>query len=300
MISRFFLFIILILYTIGNSMDLKIKHILPDENDIQGWTIDGSDKIYGPDNLYEYINGGAELFLSYGLREMVTRLYTCPDQPEIIVDVFDMGTSQNAYGVFSYSRETEDTTFGQGSQYAPGLLLFWKNHYYVSILFTPQTEAAKETAFWIARHIESAIPEEGQLPEIIKLLPQQNLLWETIRYFRHHVWLNSYHFVSNENILLIDENTETVLAKYQKDEHRLLLLLIEYPNAVIATDARKNFTANYSTELIISPVFQLDDQWYGYQQLKNFLFIVFNSRNQEQVEFYINDVIKNIEKHHNF
>lgn len=295
MTSRLFLLTILIICTRGNSMNLKINDILPDENIIHGWTIDGSDKIYGPDNLYEYINGGAELFLSYGFRQMITRIYTADHQPEIIVDIFDMGASKNAYGVFSYSRESEDSTFGQGSQYSPGLLLFWKDRYYVSILFTPETPGAKETAFRIARYIESSIPEKGQLPEIIKLLPQENLLKETIRYFHHFIWLNSYQFVSNENILLIDENTEAVLTKYKEEGERHVLLLVKYPDADLVATARQNFVAKYSSSPLTASVFQQKNGWTGYRQIRNYLAVIFNATEQELIESYFNKIQANIE-----
>ncbi|MBD3290971.1 hypothetical protein GF337_19345 [candidate division KSB1 bacterium] len=291
--------LIIIITSMGYSMTDEITDILPEENIIQGWEIYGSDKVYGPDNLYEYINGGAELFLSYGFRQMVTRIYTAPDQPEIILDVFDMGKSKNAYGVFSYSRESEDSTFGQGSQYSPGLLIFWKDRYYVSILFTPETPAAKKTAFSIARHIESAIPEEGQLPEIISLLPQENLRQETIRYFHHHIWLNSYQFISNENILLIDENTEASLAKYDENGHRLVLLLIEYSDADLAATARNNFVEKYSSKPLTASIFKEEDQWSGYRQIKNYFAVIFNAAEKESTESYFNKIQTNIEKFQN-
>ena len=96
------------------------------------------------DNLYDYINGGAELYLSYGFNKVINRTYLRPEQPDIVVDLFDMGTSQNAYGVFSHSMETVDAAYGQGSQYSEGLLLFWKDRYYVSIMSYPETTESKK------------------------------------------------------------------------------------------------------------------------------------------------------------
>ena len=106
--------------------------LLPDN--IEGWKVATNDQIYNSKNLYDYIDGGAELYLSYGFRRVISRRYSKIEQPDIIVDLFDMRTSQNAFGVFSHARETVDNTFGQGSQYTEGLLLFWKDYYYISIL----------------------------------------------------------------------------------------------------------------------------------------------------------------------
>jgi len=127
--------------------------LLPDN--VEGWNISEKDNIYDRHNLYNYIDGGAELYLSYGFEKVINRIYTAPGQPDILLDLFDIGTSQDAYGVFSHSRETEDETFGQGSQYTAGLLLFWKDHYFVSILAHPETEASKKAIFRLARQFIS-------------------------------------------------------------------------------------------------------------------------------------------------
>jgi len=253
-ISVIFFYLITIKILVGQPMERNFTELMP--NDIKDWIIEEKDQMYGPHNLHEYINGGAELFLSYDFHQLFSRIYTSSDQPDIIIDVFDMATSQNAYGVFSYSREKEDTTFGQGSQYVPGLLLFWKDRFYVSILFTPETDKARQTAFQIAHHIESAIKSEGHLPDILTLLPEEFLVKETIRYFRHHIWLNSYHFISNENILHIDNSTEVILAKYGEGEFRQLLLLVIYPNKSDAKIAHNDFTASYLPMLLKNALFK--------------------------------------------
>ena len=128
----------------------SLMKILPDR--IEGWAIHEEDKVYGRDNLYDYIDGGAELYLSYAFQKVINRIYTAPDQPDILVDIFDMGSSRNAYGVFSHAREVEDSTFGQGSQHTSGLLLFWKDRYYISIMAIPETEASISITYIVIRN----------------------------------------------------------------------------------------------------------------------------------------------------
>ncbi|MEJ2055565.1 MAG: hypothetical protein P8X42_16740, partial [Calditrichaceae bacterium] len=255
-----------------------------------GWQILQKDQYYSPDNLYEYIYGGAELYLSYGFQKVFSRIYNKPDQPEIIVDIFDMKNSYNAFGVFAFSREKEDSSFGQGSQYVPGLLLFWKDRYYISILFSPETEESKEAAFIIARHIESSIHKNGPLPEILKLLPEDSLLTESIRYFRHYTWINSYRFISNENILNINDSTEAVMAKYDYDNNKPLLLLIQYPDKSECKTARDAFIEGYFEELAGNPIVKKEDEWVGYTIYGNVLAIVFNGKNKKEVDTLLNKV----------
>ena len=250
--------------------------LLPDT--IQGWKVAAKDQIYNRNNLYDYIDGGAELYLSYGFQNVVNRTYVKSGQPDMVVDVFDMGDSQNAYGVFSHAREEEDTTFGQGSQYAAGLLLFWKDRYYISILTIPETVESKKAIFELAGKIEKAIGKEGPLPEILTLLPQQSLVKESIRYFRHYVWLNSYYFVADQNILHINEKTKALLAKYGEKKKRYLLLLVKYSSDKDAKHAYDDFAKYYLPELSQETVVKIEDgTWTACRLEKNLLIIVLNA-----------------------
>ena len=249
---------------------------LPDE--VDGWKASQKDGIYGQDNLYDYINGGAELYLSYGFNKVINRTYLRPEQPDIVVDLFDMGTSQNAYGVFSHSMETLDDSYGQGSQYSEGLLLFWKDRYYVSIMSYPETAESKKALLALGRKIETAIRGDGPLPDILTLLPQAFLIQESVRYFRHYAWLNSHYFIADSNILNINESTEAVLAKYRDGEKTFLLLLVNYENAQAAQSAHGNFVKQYLPELTQKKVVRIEDGTWTSCQLKgNLVVIVLNA-----------------------
>jgi hypothetical protein len=249
----------------------KLRTLLPKA--IQGWKASDQYRIYDSDNLFDYINGGAELYLSYSFRQLASRTYTSSGQPDIIVDVFDMGASKNAFGVFSQSRETIDDTFGQGSQYTEGLLLFWKDRFYVSILSSPETEESKEACLALARHIDNAIPATGPLPGIIALLPEDSLSEESIRFFQHYIWLNSHYFIADENILHIDKSTDAVLAKY--GDSPSILLLVEYANADDAKTGHDSFVKYYLPDKSENNVAQIEDQtWAGCERHDTLLTIV--------------------------
>ncbi|MCK5423010.1 MAG: hypothetical protein KAJ08_12640 [Deltaproteobacteria bacterium] len=274
--ALFFLVVVLCGAICMGKVKTDFALLLPDT--IQGWKVAAKDQIYNRNNLYDYIDGGAELYLSYGFHNVVNRTYVKSGQPDMVVDVFDMGDSQNAYGVFSHAREEEDTTFGQGSQYAAGLLLFWKDRYYISILTIPETVESKKAIFELARKIEKAIGKEGPLPEMLTLLPQQSLVKESIRYFRHYVWLNSYYFVADQNILHINEKTKALLAKYGEKKKRYLLLLVKYSSDKDAKHAYDDFAKYYLPELSQETVVKIEDgTWTACRLEKNLLIIVFNA-----------------------
>ena len=226
----------------SDDRDPGLTGLLPAS--IDGWNI-LEDHLYNRENLYEYINGGAELYLSFGFQSVLSRTYFRTDQPKIIVDLFDMRESANAFGVFCHTREVVDTTFGQGSQYFPGLLTFWKDHYYVSILASPETPESKQAVENLAREIEKSIKQSGSLPELLKYLPPKNLKEESIRYFTHSAWLNSYFFIADENIFQIGQGAPAVLARYSDQG---ILLLVQYPEPTQAQEAYQAFEKYFASQ----------------------------------------------------
>jgi len=208
---------------------------------VAGWTKPGEPAFYTPETLSNYIDGGAELFLSFNFKGALSAKYTDEAENEITVDVFDMGSSFDAFGVFAHSRESIDNAFGQGSEYAAGLLTFWKDRYYVSILAYPETPAKKDVVFELGRTVAGAIPVEGALPPVLALLPPENLIPESVHFFHHYVWLNSFYFVSNDNVLNIAGDTPAALGRYRQAGAAFYLLLVRYPDSARAETAAALF-----------------------------------------------------------
>ena len=258
------------------------------------WAL-SSDTIYTPDNLYDYINGGAELYISYGFRNVLSKSYSADNQPDIIVDIFDMNSPKDAYGVFMYSAEEMSELVGQATQYNEGFMLFWMDHYFVSILSYPETPESKDAMMDIARTIEKKIGTKGELPGILDYLPPDGLNQQSIRYFHHYAWLNSQYYIATENILLIEDDTDAVLARYGDAEHSIILLIVEYPSGERAGEASASFTANYLPELQGNRTLQVEDGTYNsIDSAGNILIIVFNAVSAEDSENIIEQVQKKI------
>ncbi len=277
----FFLFISLMGMTAMPKDINEFFRILPDT--IAGWEKADSPDLYTPKNLSTYIDGGAELFLSYGFQNALSLKYHDPADNEINVDIFDMGSAPDAFGVFAHSRETIDNRFGQGCEYAAGLLTFWKDRYYVSILAYPETAEKRDVVFKLGRAIAGEIESDGPLPPIISLLPTENLLPETVRYFHHYIWLNSFYFVSNENVLNIGNDTPAALGKYQRNGAAFFLLLVRYPEASRAEAAAGRFRRELLDGATDGMRETKAGRWTGLQCRDDLVSIVFNAPDQTTV-----------------
>jgi hypothetical protein len=269
-------------FSAGVAMAQSLENlysILPAE--VSGWKKAEPPEAYDKSNLFDYIDGGAELYISYNFQNLLAVRYKAGAEEEIVIDIFDMGNSYNAYGLFSHGREREDGLTGQGSEYNAGLLTFWKDRFYVSILAYPETEAKKKTVLGLGRTLADAVPNEGKLPPVIGLLPQPNLIPESVRYFHHYIWLNSHFFIANENILLIDDETQAVLAKYKTDGKPLHLLIALYADGTKAKEAEQSFLRNYLPDASEGMSRLPDGRWTGCRVEGNRLSVVFNAPSRE-------------------
>jgi hypothetical protein len=244
---------------------------------IDGWNKAAQPSVYAPGNLSDYIDGGAELYISYNFKSLLSVKYVKEHDRDMIIDIFDMGGSFDAFGVFAHSRETVDNQVGQGSEYSAGLLTFWKGRYYVSILAYPETPEKKKTIFSLGRRIADEINTEGPLPPVISLLPQENLVPESVRYFHHYIWLNGFYFVSNENILNIDDNTQAAMGKYRLPAGSAYLLLVVYPDDAKARAGHDHFLKQYLADSPEGILKMRDDRWAGCKQKGNLVAVVLNA-----------------------
>jgi hypothetical protein len=246
-----------------------------------------TDKLnYTGKELYDYINGGAELYISYGLVSMTGCKYNGENLPQVTVEIYEMTNSKNAFGVFTQSRDKEEFDYGQGSQSFPDFILFWKSNYFVILntdKATPESEAALK---YFAELIDTSIPETGEIPAIVQTLPQEDLVSAGFLYFHHYIWLNAYFFIANYNIIDIDEHTDALLAKYSETDSRSYLLLVEYPDPEKALVACSHLREKYAPEWSeTNSIVKIEDgTWFTLWTKGNKLGAIFNGSSSENTE----------------
>ena len=252
---------------------------------LEGWQKAEECEVYTPDDLHRYINGGAELYISYRFETLISQPYVQDDE-EIRLDIFDMGSSASAFGVFSHSREAVDDFVAPDveSEYAGGLLTFWKGRFYGSILAYPETESRKNLVRELARRIAAQIDEAGRKPAIVSLLPEDGLVPYSERFFWHHAWINDYHFFTHENLLNLGGQAEAVMAKYRPaapGRKPAVLVVVHYPNAEAAAVAHKRFSAALLPAAKDGLAQQEDGTWLGCQRADDLLIIVADAAERE-------------------
>lgn len=276
------------------SEEYRPADLLPQE--ISGWKAKGEDKTYNPETIFDYIDGAGEVYRSYNFRKLFVRRYTKEGKPEIVVDLFDMGSSKDAFGIFTHDLEGEDAGIGQGSTYKGGLLSFWKDRFFVSLYSEEETEEAKEVLLALGREVASLIKTTGDKPEMISFFPLEKLDKRSLRYFHNHMILNYHFFVADENILLLDQKTEAALGTSREGDERVRLLVIRYPEAKKASDAYKNFMDVYMPDAQEKGFVQTEDMKWTAAKIKNeYLIVVFDALSEAYAKKLAGSVEKKIE-----
>ena len=219
---------------------------LPQE--VQGWKADGQDKVFTRQNIFDYMDGGGEIYLAYDFQRLLAREYARPGAPRIVAEVYQMASSRDAYGIFTHDTDGQPVSVGQAALYSAGLLRFWKNRFFVRLQAEDETPEVKTALMALGNQVASGIPQEGRKPSLLTALPPQGLIEPSVHYFHTSVSLNIHYFLADSNLLNLNSRTEAILARYQQGTEKPYLLIVRYPRPGDAKAAFEQFSKVYLRE----------------------------------------------------
>jgi hypothetical protein len=270
---------------------LESEAVFPAE--VLGWKWDGKENHYNRKTIFDYIDGAGELYIAYNFHGVKVRRYEKPGQPPITAEIFDMGTSEDAFGVFSFERQEEEAGIGQESEFGGGLLRFWIGKYFISVFAEGQGKDAEAATLQMGKIIADSITSKGPKPKLLSILPngRSGLVEKSVRYFHSHILLNQRFFIANQNILNLNPNAEAVLGQYSPGQQKVHLLVIRYPAENEASAALQKFKKAYMPEAGQKDTVQTEDKkWTAVELRKSFVFIVFGAGSKADAEKWIRAV----------
>jgi len=188
MIRKFFYFsfVFIVLFLFCEKPQSGLDQLFPGPGFEKGWSWFKMVVHYNPDNLYEYIDGEAELYLSYDFKELATLTYFWGnvDDTSFVVDIYDMGTPLSAFGLYSNYRYPDYNyeKIGTEAVVSDFSIKFYQGKYVVELKAGAASNKIKNAMLTVAKKISERIKEPAEPPPILNLLPRKNQIDKTLRY----------------------------------------------------------------------------------------------------------------------
>jgi hypothetical protein len=141
---------------------------------VDGWTLAGPPQVFLPDALYDYIDGGADLYLKYGFEELQVVEYR-KDKMSVSAEVYRHRGLGNAFGIYSQERVPGADFLALGAQgyYESGVCNFIQGGYYVKLSSENTGADDREIVLAFARRISQELPAQSGLPAVLSALPSE-------------------------------------------------------------------------------------------------------------------------------
>jgi hypothetical protein len=173
---------------------------------------------YKPDNLFEYLNGGAPQYLSYGFVNLAHARYAYKGQDlsSVTLDIFDMGSPLGAYGIYSSGRPREISKRSWGAEgYRSGSVASgWKGRVYLHASADEDTPVLIAGLEMLMDQAAAAVPGKSTWPVELAALPETRFIAGSDRYIGKDLlghsflpggFLANYEMDGTEGLLFISD-----------------------------------------------------------------------------------------------
>lgn len=169
---------------------VELSRLLPAAEAISGWRTDGEPLLYTQDDLWEYIDGSAENFLSFDFRRVLAQSYLSAGERGLKVEIYEHGSPLMAYGIYAQMRSPGLALHAIGNEAFSDeySINFWKDRFYVRVAVFETGEDSDAALALFARAIADAIPGGGGALSVeTGAFPEEGLVPNDLRYLTQGV-----------------------------------------------------------------------------------------------------------------
>jgi len=218
----------------GAGDTVALKRLLPE---LPAWELTEEAENYRAENLFEYINGAAEIYISYEFEELLVANFKLKGtETEMSVEIYDMGSPTNAFGIYSAERYPENTFISLGTQgyIESGALNFLASRYYIKLLCFEGGDSSDAHLNRFGDEMVRRIDSKMGFPEIMKIFPKQNRIANSEKYFlRNFMGYSFFHDGFSADYRLDDMEFVCILVvgKDDDDARKMLQAYVDAKSA---------------------------------------------------------------------
>jgi hypothetical protein len=133
--------------------------------------------VYTPDDLWDYINGAADAYLSLGFTDLHINEYV-KGKNTIKAEAYRFSSDAEAFGIYSLERSPGYDFISTGVQgyTEEGILNFYKGEYYIKLMTHSKSKKENESMRVLGDMIADKIPGRNEFPELLGAFPAEGLL----------------------------------------------------------------------------------------------------------------------------
>jgi hypothetical protein len=222
----------------------------PDDGCAPGWTRAGQVVDFIGDELFDYIDGGAESFLEFGFERVLVQKYR-NNSAEIAIEVYGMQSGEAALGSYLMCCGKETPVAGVSSRNSGDRYQFTILHgrYLVRVNNFLGKAEFLPVMVKLTQQILAELPTAACQP-LLEVLPQQGLVVGSERLLRGPVALQSIFTLGTGDILQLKGKLFAMSGDYQSDQgEAYTLLVVPYPETQQASAAYQHLLANLDSYL---------------------------------------------------
>jgi hypothetical protein len=152
----------------GEAKDFKFP-------EMTGWKQSEEPQTFLPKTLYEYINGAADLYLTYDFQELRVAEYLNDRKASVTIEIYRHKSPTDAFGIYSQERLPEANYLNIGAQayIDKNILDFFSGSYYVKINSYNTGAEDQEVLQAFAKGVVENLDEKGGLPSRLSSFPTE-------------------------------------------------------------------------------------------------------------------------------
>jgi len=179
----------------------------------EGYDLKTDFKVYTPDNLWDYINGGAYTYLNFQFADLHIAEYN-NGETLIKAEIYRHKNNIYAFGMYAQERAPDYNFVKIGIQgYAENTLVnFVKGAYYVKVICNDGNESTAPVLIDLAKKIAANLKGSDKMPEMFSDFPQKGKIANSESYiaseflgysFMPGVYVTSYNGPTGQTQLFI-------------------------------------------------------------------------------------------------
>ncbi len=250
---------------------------------VAGWTRAGAARRIEPAAIFEYMDGAGELYLAYRLDHLDVVEYRSAAAGDLLVELYWMGSSDDAFGLLSGDWGGEAVDLGGAGAppqagwpralYGGGLLRLWSDNLYARVFASRESDDARHAVLALGRMVVQgrATPAPPALADRVAAAAALGFAARRDRlcFFRSHFVLNSAYFLSQRDLLGLGPAVDAVVAPFDRaaasgvPKARATVVTVRYPSAADAKRALARFRQGYLGDDTGPGVRRIEDGWAG-------------------------------------